>query len=292
MTKPFIPLSTLESPQKSTNLYLRLCCDRNHQTFVSRQYAAYPFRLSNAFRLDLKDPNRAYLYIMNTSPGLLAGDKLRVSVQLEVNANLYLTDQSATKVHSMPPDAIAQVSYTISVGAGAKLEFIPEPLILYADSRLEQITQVTLHPTGQLFLSELILPGRLARNEFYQFHSYFNHLQVMSSEGELLFCDAMRLQGKLNTFKNHLLFAAMPVMANIITVLPSINLKELVADIDSFPLLHALKLTAGNSLLPNCNGLLIRVIADSVSSLKAYIQYALNCVRRISGQTSLPEIPK
>ncbi len=230
---------------------------------------------------------------MNTSPGLLAGDKLRVSVQLEVNANLYLTDQSATKVHSMPtPDAIAQVSYTISVGAGAKLEFIPEPLILYADSRLEQSTQVRLHPTGQLFLSEIILPGRLARNELYQFHSYFNHLQVMSSEGELLFCDAMRLEGKLNTFKNHLLFAKMPVMANIITVIPSINLKELVADIDSFPLLHALKLTAGNSLLPNCNGLLIRAIADSVSSLKDYTQYVLNCVRRISGQTSLPEIPK
>lgn len=292
-TTSFTPLSTLEPTHKSTNLYLRLCCDRNRQTFVSRQYAAYPFRLSNVFRLDLKDPTWAYLYIMNTSPGLLAGDKLRVFVELEVNANLYLTDQSATKVHSMPtPDAIAQVFYTIKVKAGAKLEFIPEPLILYANSRLEQTTQVTLHPTGQLFLSELILPGRLARNEFYEFHSYFNHLEVMSPEGDLIFCDAMRLEGKLNQFKNHFLFATMPVMLNIITVIPSINLKELIADLDSFVLLYALKLTAGNSILPNCNGLLIRAVSDSVTSLKAYTQHALNCVRRISCQTSLPEIPK
>lgn len=114
----------------------------------------------------------------------------------------------------------------------------------------------------------------------------------MSPEGELIFGDAMRLEGKTNPFKKHLLFAAMPVMANIITVIPNINLKELVAELDDFPLLHTLKLSAGNSLLPNCNGLLIRAMADSASSLKAYTQHALNCVRRISGQLSLPEIPK
>jgi len=37
-------------------------------------------------------------------------------------------------------------------------------LILYTDATLEQITQVRLHPTGRLFLSEIILPGRLGPN--------------------------------------------------------------------------------------------------------------------------------
>jgi len=59
------------------------------------------FRLSLAFRLD-HTPNRAYLYIIGASPGLLAGGYLRVCSQLDANTSLYLTDQAATKVHSMP----------------------------------------------------------------------------------------------------------------------------------------------------------------------------------------------
>lgn len=288
---PSVASQSAQLSVRSFNLYLRLGCDRHHQTFVSRQYAAYPFRLSNVFRLDLSDLDRAYLYIMNTSPGLLAGDQHQIAVQLEANAKLYLTDQSATKVHSMLSDATAQVSYTISVGAGAQLEFLPEPLILYADSRLEQTTQVTLHPTGQLFLSELIVPGRLARNEVYQFHSYFSRLQVVSPEGELIFGDAMRLAGKSNRFKHDPLFAALPIIANIVMVLPDISLKALVA-LDQFSPPEPLQFTAAHSFLPNCNGLLIRAMANNVNVLKAYTQHTLNCTRQISAQSPLPVIPK
>jgi urease accessory protein len=299
-----IPSPTMPLPQSlvcdlplpaanSFNLYLRLCCDRHRQTFVSRQYAAYPFRLSNVFRLDSADLARAYLYIMNTSPGVMAGDLHRIFVQLEANTKLYLTDQSATKVHTMPTtDAIAQVSYTFNVGAGAQLEFLPEPLILYKNSTLEQTTQVTLHPTAQLFLSELVVPGRLARHEIYQFHAYLSRLQVLSLDGELIFGDAMLLEGNLNPFKQHALFSALPAIANIVAVLPQLDLQAFVTALEKFAIADPLSFAVGHSCLPNCNGLLIRAMSDNVNTLKTYTQYALNCVRQLGGQTPLPHIPK
>lgn len=274
------------------DLDMCLSCDLGGQSIVTRQYVNYPFRLSQTFRLDAADLNRAYLYIMSVSPGLLAGDNLRVHLQLDANTSLYITDQAATKVHCMPVGTLAKVFYEIVVGAEANLEFVPEPLILYADATLEQITQVRLHPTGRMFLSEIILPGRLARGEFYRFHSYFSRLQVTSLSGELLFTDAMRLAGKLNLFKEHQVFSSLPVLCNIFIVLPNIDLKLLIAKLEDLKATNCLEISAGSSLLPHGNGLFVRATATSTHTIKTYIRYALNCVRSVSNQPALPKIPK
>ncbi len=279
------------APQKKIHLYLRLSCDRNGRSVVTRQYVTYPFRLSRTFRLDQTDPDHAYIYIMNASPGLLAGDNLRISLQLDANTSLYLTDQAATKVHTMPTGTAAKTVYEIAVGAEANLEFVPEPLILYTDATLEQITQVTLHQTGRLFLSEIILPGRLARGEYYRFRHYFTRLQVTSPTGELLFADAMRLEG-LNQFKQSSYLSSLPALGNIFIVLPDIDLKPLIIKLEDLKAADRLEIIAGSSLLPHCNGLVVRAMANSTNALKTYIRYALNCVRQVSGQPFLPEIPK
>lgn len=280
-----IPNGVAEKKQ----LDLHIGRDRVGQSFVHRQYATYPFRLSRALRLDPLDTHRAYLYLMNASPGLLADDTLQLRVQLDDQTSLYLTDQSATKVHTMAVDRIARIRYDLHVGAEASLEFVPEPLILYKDANLEQTVQVTLDPTGQLFLSEIIVPGRLARGESYQFRHCLSRLQVSAPDGSLIVADAMRLSGH-NRFADHPLFAPLPMLASVIIVLPDVDLQPLcqaLAALATNP-----KLMLASSRLPNCNGLLVRAMAASVSTLKTTVHHALNSMRCVSGQPTLPEIPK
>lgn len=273
-------------------LELRIGCDRSFQSFVSHQYAAYPFRLSRCFRLDADCPQRAYLYLMNASPGLLANDKIEVTVKLNDHTQLYLTDQAALKVHSMPTSgSSAQVIHRIHIGEKACLEYVPEPVILYADAEFNQRSHLTLHPTGQLFWSEIILPGRLARQERYKFRYYRSRLQVCHLDETPLFTDAMVLAGQTNSFQDRPLFAALPAIANLIAVLPDTDLSRLTALLSSHPT-PAQRLQAGHSRLPNCNGLLIRAIADSTGTLKAYIHFVLSQIRQLTQQSPLPEVPK
>jgi urease accessory protein len=230
---------------------------------------------------------------MNSSPGLLAGDKLEISLQLETQTSLYLTDQAATKVHPMPKkDAKATINYDIEVEENGTLEFIPEPLILYQDAALEQTTQIKLHPTARLFLSEIILPGRLAKGEFYQFRHYFNRLQITSLTGELWFKEAMLLEGKLNPFKDSNLFASLPVLGNLIIVLPQTDLKLLGDRLEDLEKANCLEMIVATSILPHNKGLLVRSLAKSTQHLKKYLKYALNCVRYLTNQSPLPYIPK
>jgi urease accessory protein len=281
-------------------LELRLQCDRaasdQHclgQTIVAHQYTSYPLRMSGVFRLDQVEPDCAYLYLINTSPGLLAQDHLSLSLNLEADTSMYLTDQAATKVHAMPKtETKATTDWKITVAAGASLEVVPEPVILFTDAAFEQTTQITLHSQAALFWSEILIPGRLARGEYYDFRYYHNCLEIYSNNEELWFRDAIRLVGKDNPFKQHDLFIAEPILANLIMVQPETDLAELNQKIANLDAADCKGLIMASSILPESKGLLIRVMASKTVLIKKYINYVLNCVRYLSDRPCLPCIPK
>ncbi len=282
-------------------LELSLKCDRDSphltnnlcKTICTHQYTTYPLRLSTVFRLDGANTNRAYLYVMNTSPGLLAKDELKFSLKLEENTHLYLTDQAATKVHPMPIEhSQATVDYQIELQSQASLELVPEPVILYSEAALTQNTSVKLDPTASLFLSEIVLPGRLARGEYYNFRYYFTRIKLVDLAENLLFTDAMRLQGKSNLFGDSHLFAPLPVMGSAIAVYPNLDLKKLSRDLENIQIANFPSLIVSNSILPSDCGLFIRGFAHKASQLKQYFKLALEHIRNLANQPALPYVPK
>ncbi len=275
------------------NLELKLYQSQSNQTICQHQYTTFPLRLSSLFRLEGADSNRGYVYLINTSPGLLAGDELNLSLKLAPNTSLYLTDQSATKVHPMPEiGKIAKVNYQILLDANASLELVPEPIILYTDSVLEQKTIIKLHPTAKLFLSEIILPGRLAKNEYYDFNYYCNRLQVTDLEAQILFTDAIKLLGKGNKFKHNKLFTSLPIMGNAIAILPDTDLTLLIPKLEDIKSVDGKNIEVAVTILPSNNGILIRALSQKTIELKKYFTSALNCIRAITNQSSVPYIAK
>lgn len=275
------------------SLELNLKCDRTNKTICAHQYTTYPLRLSTVFRLDGANTNRAYFYTMNTSPGLLAKDELKMSLQLEDKTNLYLTDQAATKVHPMPNEhSQATVDYQIELRSQANLELVPEPIILYSDAALTQNISIKLDRTAKLFLSEIILPGRLARGESYQFRYYFNRLKLTDLTGKLLFTDAIHLQGKLNPFKDNHLFTPLPIIGNAIAVYPDLDLELLSKELEDIQVNKFSSLMVATSILPRDCGLLIRAFANKTIQLKQYFNLVLNCIRNLTERANLPYIPK
>ena len=296
-TKPADPtLSQAPSlVEPKSHLSMRVSCAGGDQglSFVAHQYATYPFRLSSNLRLDPTDLHRVYAYIMNACPGILSGDNLQLALQVGERASLYLTDQSATKVHSRPAGGpMAHQTWTIEVGANAYLEYVPEPMILFKAAALTQQMQVILHPQGRMVLSEIIVPGRLARGEFYDFDQFQSRLRVRTPDGQLCFADNQRLTGQTNRLSPFI--ADLPIMGNFILVVPGVSLSELTQAIQANEKILELssELRVGQSLLPNCNGVLVRAIATQVSILKTYQRHVLNCVRQLTNQPSLPDIPK
>ena len=279
-------------------LELELKCNSQGDTVVAHQYETHPMRASRPFRLDrvcaseAVGSRRAYVYLRNNSPGLFAGDKLDIALNLRENTQLYLTEQSASKVHPMVEGMTATVNYQWDITQQAMVEFVAEPLILYRNSTLRQKTVVKMHSTASLFWSDLILPGRLARGEFYQFRDYEHYLEVSSEEGELWFKERMYLQGKENLFRDSQLFASLPVLGNAIAILPNIEVNLLKNTLDSLENKNNCDLVAATSILPRDKGVIIRVIAAKTEQVKRYWYSVINVLRKLNNQFPLPKIPK
>ena len=262
---------------------------------------AYPLSVSPVFRLDGEGPElaqRAYLYRMNTSPGLLAEDTLGISVRLDSGSALCLVDQAATKVHSMDENRSAQMHYNIAVGKEATLEFLPEPLILFADSALRQTTDLMLHETAGLSWGEIILPGRLARGEVYQFRECWSKIRICSGkntaeeklDNKFWFVETMKLLGKDNRFVEQSLFAKGTVLGTLLLVLPGAiatrkNLTLLSKQIDE---LSTDSLQMASSVLPGERGVFVRSVATTTREMQASFKAAADFVRKLRHQPPIP----
>lgn len=276
-----------------SQLDLKLQCNSSGQTQIAHQYATHPLRVSQPFRLEKNNQDRVYLYLRNNSPGILAEDELNFSLQLEQDSQLYLTEQAATKVHPvLNKSAAAKVNYQIIIKANASLEFVPEPLILYTDAALKQETKIQMHPSSNLFWSEIILPGRLARGESYQFYFYDSCLIVTDPEGKLLFKDRSYWEGKNNQFRDSSLFTYFPIMGTAVAVYPQINCNSLQKAIDNLTATNSEDFAVATSILPYDQGITIRALSKKSQQIKNYFRSVLNEIRSLQKDFSLPKIPK
>lgn len=272
-------------------LVLKLEQSASGKSVLSHRYMAYPLSVSPVFRLEESSEARAYLYRMNTSPGLLAGDALKLSFELGAGSQLYLADQAATKVHAMPTeDTQATVNYRIAVGDRAALEFLPEPLILFADSELRQTTEIVLHETSTLCWGEIILPGRLASGEAYKFRQCFSRVRIKSQAGTLWFTEAMRLRGQKNLFAQNELFASGQVIGTLLLVLPrEIATKQALTDLSqSVDGLSHDDFEIVSSVLPQENGLFVRAVGSTTREMQRSFRAAVNATRILRGEALLP----
>jgi urease accessory protein len=96
--------------------------------------------------------------VVNPGGAYLGADLYLIDVEVADGAKLLLTTQSATKIYRTP-DSFAEQRMRLRLGEGAQLELAPDQLIAYREARYRQNTQISMHPTSSLVLSEVITPG-------------------------------------------------------------------------------------------------------------------------------------
>ncbi|TAK07892.1 MAG: hypothetical protein EPO39_05615 [Candidatus Manganitrophaceae bacterium] len=144
---------------------------------------AAPLRVIRPFYPEGEGP--AHLYLLNTTAGILEGDRIEISLRLEKGAHAVVMTPAATRIHPMPSGEARQRT-ALSVGPGAVLEYLAEPVLPYADAAFRQQTEILLEEGAILFYVDLLGPGRLGRGESFAYRFYENHLSVADREGRLV----------------------------------------------------------------------------------------------------------
>lgn len=101
---------------------------------------------------------------INTAGGLTGGDRLDWTATAGAGARLTVTTQACEKVYrSLGADAETRI--TLTAGAGARLDWLPQEAILFDAARLSRRIEADIAADASLLVCEAVILGRAAMGE-------------------------------------------------------------------------------------------------------------------------------
>jgi urease accessory protein len=157
--------------------------------------------------------------LINTAGGLVSGDRLSVEARLGPGAELVLTSAAAEKVYRSTGSE-TRVETRFTIGAGARLEWLPQETILFDRCRFRRTIEVELHLDGAALILEATVFGRQASGETLRHGSVADRWRVRRG-GRLIYADALRFEGHVAAILDRPAVAAgRPALATMLYVAP------------------------------------------------------------------------
>jgi urease accessory protein len=129
--------------------------------------------------------------LMNTAGGLTGGDRLAWSATAVAGSHLLVTTPASERVYrSLGTDAMVETRLT--VGAGARLDWLPQETILFEGARLDRRIEIEIAESATLLAVEAVLLGRQAMGEAAYAARLRDNWRVHRA-GRLLHAEATRL---------------------------------------------------------------------------------------------------
>ena len=246
------------------------------KTVITKQRTQVPLYVQKALHYDLDYPAMAHLFVLSPSGGILQGDRYRMDVELKNNAVSHITTQGATRIYKMESNFATHL-VSLNLRNNSYLEFIPEQIIPYKNSRFYQKTFLDIDDSSTAVYSETIVPGRLAMGEMFDFDVCY-----LKTDGTInnktRFRDASLLLPKEQKIQSLALFDQKTILTSVylLTQKPTkqinIMINEMFSNID--------EIHGGSSLLPNDAGLTIRILGNSSEEQKITIYEILKIIRK------------
>ncbi|GAA5864500.1 hypothetical protein JCM3774_005147 [Rhodotorula dairenensis] len=178
---------------------LVLSSDGRQRAHVDELQYSYPLKLIVPARRFL--PGVQCVYVLSYGGGLVAGDRVRLKVDVKQGSTLVMLTQGSTKVFKVRPGQYLTANsfnrtsstvqlYRISVAPSACLVLLPAPVTCFSRARYSQRQVVRLaDESSSLVLLDWYTSGRMAygdhRGEEWEFAMYRSENEVWLGENRL-----------------------------------------------------------------------------------------------------------
>jgi urease accessory protein len=133
--------------------------------------------------------------LVTTSGGLVAGDRLSVSIDLAAGAGAHVTAAAAEKIYGST-GATTGVAQSLSVSEKAWLEYLPPETILFDGARLRRRTTLGLAAGAGFLGGGILVFGRRARGEAF-IRGFLHEAWEITRDGSLVWGDALHVDGDI-----------------------------------------------------------------------------------------------
>jgi urease accessory protein len=129
--------------------------------------------------------------LINTSGGLTGGDRMAWSATAAANTHLAITTQACERIYRSTGGA-AHVASSLTIAAGARLDWLPQETIVFDGSALARTLNVDMAGDAVFLGLEAVILGREAHGEDATSAMISDRWRVRR-DGELIHAEAARL---------------------------------------------------------------------------------------------------
>ncbi|WP_433555632.1 urease accessory protein UreD [Pseudonocardia xinjiangensis] len=278
------------APGKTGVLDLALA-QRAGSTKVIRQYQRAPLHIYRPIYLDPGRPDMAFVFLQQQGDGIVQGDRCRVDIDCEPGSAVHVTTQASTKVFAARDNFATQL-INLRVGAGAVLEYLPDPVVPFRGSRLFQRTSLSAAEDATVILGEILLPGRVAHDEAHAYDLYWTETEAYDLDGKLLFADTLRLRpGQVGDPRSPGVLGGYDIVATLFVMCSRMSPPDLVALLRD-ALAEVPDVLAGVSELPAGCGAAVRMLGHTSTAVQAAMRTAWSGARTSLVGAPAPDLRK
>ena len=286
-----VPTLPVGSPGKIGVLELEFG-RRDGQTQLVHHYQKSPLQIMRPLYYDPLRPDMPLTFLISTGGGVLQGDRLRTDIVFGEDTSAHVTTQTHAKYYRMERDyATAMVNLTLAPGAFA--EYLPDPVIPFADSRTYQLTRATVDESATLIASDTVYAGRVAHGERHRYKIFAADFEVRRPDGTIVLLDRVRLSPEEGGVGGAAVLDDHEVLSMLYVVTAARPAQE-VADH-----LHAVladvvegDLLVGVSVLPYEAGVSVRMVGDDTIAVARAHTAAWGCVHELLTGKAAPRMRK
>ena len=261
--------------------FLKLTLESDSQrnkTIITEQLSRVPLYVQKALYYDETIPSMAHVFVLSPSGGVLQGDRYRTDIELKNGAISHITTQGATRMYKMNSNYATQM-INLNVGKNCYLEFLPEQLIPYKNSRYYQKATFKIDDSATLVYSETIVPGRVAMGELFDYDVCCLKTLCYDDKQEMKFHDNCILEPKKQTMNSLGIFGNKTAHSMMYVVTKQECIEELYETINQL-FKDNDEIIGGASILPNNSGLSVRVLSNSSELNKTTVYNIAQIVRK------------
>lgn len=266
------------------------------RTELVHHYQKSPLQIMKPLYYNELRPDMPYTYLMTTGGGILHNDRQRMDLTFGPGTSAMVTTQAHTKVYRMA-SGYATSLVNIDVAEGAYVEYLPDPLIPYVDSRFYQRVAARVHPDATLIVGETVYAGRLTRGERNAYAAYAGDLDVRrpgadGGDGEPVAIDRVRLVPRDGHVGGDAVLGGRDIVSSLYVVtslapaaLVAQTLREAAAAIIEVSDDDSVRV--GVSILPGDAGAWLRLVGDdTITSTSVHTAVAAAAHELLTGRTA------
>lgn len=244
---------------------------RHDKTVAARLGHRGPLRTQRAF---YPEGGHCHMYILHPPGGVVGGDVLQTTIEVQQHAGALLTMPGATKIYRSNGRQ-ATIHQQFHVQDNARLEWLPPGTILFSGARASMLSEFHLEPGAQLMARETYCLGRPVMGEGFEAGGLRADLRVYLASKPLLL-ERLRVSPGLATL------AGYPLVSTLLIYPGSTELLDDIRDV-----LEGMDEPAGATLVDGL--LVVRMLASSNLRLDQIQSRLWACVRqRVMGLEPVP----